>query len=298
MAVLVAAAAGRIRVAVPWLAGRADLVAAPAARLEPLGPRAVLAYPRTGCVVVWLEPDADPATVQTIATRFTRRFVPVSFATAALTLLVTRDPRRAMTMLLIACPCAAGLSTPTAISAAIGNGARRGVLIKGGAHLENAGRVDAVVFDKTGTLTMGRPLVTDVIALGEEFDSDQVLALAASGEIHARHPLAQAVIRHTAERRIEIPLHERCEVVLGMGMRADVAGRRVLVGSPALMRREGVPVPDAARTWVRRLQGQSRSALCIALDAALIGVIGVADAVRPESAGVIGQLQASGSAGW
>jgi cation-transporting P-type ATPase C len=238
--------------------------------------------------------DADRAPVATIATRFTRRFVPVSFAMATLTLLVTGDPRRAMTMLLIACPCAAGLATPTAISAAIGNGARRGVLIKGGAHLENAGRIDAVVFDKTGTLTMGRPLVTDVIALSETFDSDQVLALAASGEIHARHPLAQAVVRHTAERRIEIPLHASCEVVLGMGMRADVDGRRLLVGSPALMRREGVPMPEAAADWVRRLRRQSRTALCIAVQDELIGVIGVADAVRAESAAVIAQLRTLG----
>jgi cation-transporting P-type ATPase C len=199
-----------------------------------------------------------------------------------------------MTMLLIACPCAAGLSTPTAISAAIGNGARRGVLIKGGAHLENAGRVDAVVFDKTGTLTMGRPLVTDVIALSEKFDSDQVLALAASGEIHARHPLAQAVVRHTAERRIEIPLHASCEVVLGMGMRADLDGRRILVGNPTLMRREGVAVPTAAGRWVRRLGKESKTALCIGVDEELIGVIGIADAVRAESAEVIARLRGLG----
>jgi cation-transporting P-type ATPase C len=237
---------------------------------------------------------ADRAPVQTIADRFSSRFVPTSFAAAALTLLVTRDPRRAMTMLLVACPCAAGLSTPTAISAAIGNGARRGVLIKGGAHLENAGRVNAVVFDKTGTLTMGRPLVTDVVALSETFDSDQVLGLAASGEIHARHPLAQAVVRHTAERRIEIPLHERCEVLLGLGMRADVAGRRILVGSPVLMRRHGIAVPVGAGRWVRRLRAQSKTALCIGVDEELIGVIGVADAVRAESATVIAQLRALG----
>jgi cation-transporting P-type ATPase C len=106
--------------------------------------------------------------------------------------------------------------------------------------------------------------------------------------------LAQAVVRHVAERRIEIPLHASCEVVLGMGMRADVDDHRLLVGSPALMRREGVAVPKVAATWVRRLQRQSRTALCIAVDAALIGVIGVADAVRPESAAVIDRLRTLG----
>jgi cation-transporting P-type ATPase C len=88
---------------------------------------------------------------------------------SALTLVVTRDVRRAMTMLLIACPCAVGLAAPTAISAAIGNGARRGILIKGGSHLEQAGRVDVVVFDKTGTLTVGRPVVTNVLAFHKDW---------------------------------------------------------------------------------------------------------------------------------
>ena len=237
---------------------------------------------------------ADRAPVQTVAAEFSRRFVPASFAMAALVYLVTRDARRAMTMLLIACPCAAGLSTPTAISGAIGNGARRGVLIKGGAHLETAGRVDAVVLDKTGTLTVGRPLVTDVVALTDRFDSDQVLALAASGEIHARHPLAQAVIRHTEERHIEIPLHEMCEVVLGMGMRADLEGNRILVGSPALMIRDGVIVSRSAEGWIRRLRGQAKTVLCVAHNGRLIGVVAVTDAVRAESPLVVEHLRALG----
>lgn len=237
---------------------------------------------------------ADRAPVQTVAAEFSRRFVPASFAMAALTFLITRDARRAMTMLLIACPCAAGLSTPTAISAAIGNGARRGVLIKGGAHLENAGRIDAVVLDKTGTLTMGRPLVTDVIALSDQFDSDQVLALAASGEFHARHPLAQAVIRHTEERRIEIPPHTVCEVVLGMGMRADLAGNRILVGSPMLLIREGVALSDDALDWVSRLRAEAKTVLCVAYNDVPIGLVGVTDAIRAESPEVVERLRELG----
>src|SRR6201999_4155169 len=100
------------------------------------------------------EAQHDRAPIQTVGENFSRRFVPTSFIVSAITLAITGDVRRAMTMLLIACPCAVGLATPTAISAAIGNGARRGILIKGGSHLEQAGRVDAIVFDKTGTLTV------------------------------------------------------------------------------------------------------------------------------------------------
>ncbi|MFJ3933953.1 heavy metal translocating P-type ATPase [Streptomyces sp. NPDC090029] len=237
------------------------------------------------------EAQTDRAPIQTVATRFTRRFVPVSFALAALTYAVTRDARRAMTMLLVACPCAAGLATPTAISAAIGNGARRGTLIKGGTHLEGVGRVTAVVFDKTGTLTFGKPLVTSVVTLGERFGADEVLSLAASGELHARHPLAQAIVAHTEEQHLHVPLHQACEVVLGMGMRAELDGTRLLVGSPALLRRHGIHLTDAAQGWTDRLRRGGETVICLAHDNDLIGLLGVSDAVRAGADTVIRQLR-------
>ncbi|MFI1256431.1 heavy metal translocating P-type ATPase [Streptomyces netropsis] len=237
------------------------------------------------------EAQTDRAPIQTVAARFTRRFVPVSFALAALTYAVTRDARRAMTMLLIACPCAAGLATPTAISAAIGNGARRGTLIKGGTHLEGIGRVTAVVFDKTGTLTFGRPLVTSVVTLSDRFTADEVLSLAASGELHALHPLAQAIVARTEEERLHIPIHQACEVVLGMGMRAELDGTRLLVGSPALLRRHGVELTDNARGWTERLRSGGETVICLAHDEDLIGMLGVSDAVRDGAETVVRQLR-------
>ncbi|MCW7987424.1 metal ABC transporter ATPase [Streptomyces platensis subsp. clarensis] len=236
------------------------------------------------------EAQSDRAPIQTVATRFTRRFVPVSFALATLTYAVTRDARRAMTMLLIACPCAAGLATPTAISAAIGNGARRGTLIKGGTHLEGVGRVTAVVFDKTGTLTFGRPLVTSVVTLSDRYTADQVLSLAASGELHARHPLAQAIVAHTEEQHLRAPIHQACEVVLGMGMRAELDGTRLLVGSPALLRQHGVELTESAQGWTEQLRAAGETVICIAHDDALIGLLGVSDAVRSGAGTVIRQL--------
>jgi manganese/zinc-transporting P-type ATPase C len=241
------------------------------------------------------EAQADRAPIQTVGESFSRRFVPASFALAALTLVITRDARRAMTMLLVACPCAVGLSTPTAISAAIGNGARRGILIKGGAHLEAAGRVDAIVFDKTGTLTLGRPVVTNVLSFDEAWTPEQVLAYAASSEIHSRHPLAQAVIRSTEERRIEIPPHEECEVLLGQGMRVHGDdGRVLLIGSRALLRQERVPVGEEAGDWVQRLERAAETPLLLAVDGKLIGLVSLRDAVRPESRAVLGALRADG----
>ncbi|NMI01230.1 heavy metal translocating P-type ATPase [Pseudonocardia acidicola] len=238
--------------------------------------------------------QSDRAPIQTVGENFSRRFVPTSFALAAATLLLTRDVRRAMTMLLIACPCAVGLSTPTAISAAIGNGARRGILIKGGAHLEAAGRVDAIVFDKTGTLTLGRPVVTNVVSFDPSWSPEQVLAYAASSEIHSRHPLAQAVIRSTEERHIEIPPHEECEVLLGQGMRVQSDGRTLLIGSRELLRRQKVPVSRKAQDWVRRLQRATETPLLLAVDGRLVGLVSLRDTVRSESREVLDALRADG----
>lgn len=240
------------------------------------------------------EAQQHRAPIQTVGENFSRRFVPASFLLSAATLVVTRDVRRAMTMLLVACPCAVGLATPTAISAAIGNGARRGILIKGGAHLEEAGRVDAVVFDKTGTLTLGRPIVTNVVALHKDWDPEQVLAYAASSEIHARHPLAEAVIRSTQERHIEIPPHEECEVLVGLGMRTQADGRTLLLGSPSLLRREKVRVTKKASEWVDKLRVRAETPLLLAVDGKLVGLVSLRDEVRPEAVAVLKALRANG----
>lgn len=240
------------------------------------------------------EAQHDRAPIQTVGENFSRRFVPTSFIVSAITLAVTGDVRRAMTMLLIACPCAVGLATPTAISAAIGNGARRGILIKGGSHLEQAGRVDAIVFDKTGTLTVGRPVVTNIIALHKDWQPEQVLAYAASSEIHSRHPLAEAVIRSTEERHITIPPHEECEVLVGLGMRTWADGRTLLLGSPGLLRAENVRVSKKASEWVDRLRGQAETPLLLAVDGKLVGLISLRDEVRPEASEVLTKLRANG----
>ncbi|WP_165606709.1 heavy metal translocating P-type ATPase [Mycolicibacterium iranicum] len=240
------------------------------------------------------EAQEHRAPIQTVGESFSRRFVPASFLLSLATLIVTRDVRRAMTMLLVACPCAVGLSTPTAISAAIGNGARRGILIKGGSHLEQAGRVDAVVFDKTGTLTVGRPVVTNLVAFHKDWEPEEVLAYAASSEIHSRHPLAEAVIRSTQERHIEIPPHEECEVLVGLGMRTRADGRTLLLGSPSLLQQENVRVTKKATDWVDRLRKQSETPLLLAVDGKLVGLISLRDEIRPEAHGVLDRLRANG----
>jgi len=236
----------------------------------------------------------DRAPVQTVGETFSSRFVPLSFALAGITWLATGDVRRAMTMLLVACPCAVGLSTPTAVSAAIGNGASRGVLIKGGAHLEAAGRIDTIVFDKTGTLTVGRPVVTNVVSFSLDWTPEAVLGYAASSEVHSRHPLAQAVIRSTEERHVYIPPHEECEVLLGLGMRTQADGRLLLLGSEALMADQGVPVGSEPLDWLDRLRAATETPLLLAVDGELVGLVSLRDEVRPEAQQVLAELRATG----
>jgi manganese-transporting P-type ATPase C len=234
------------------------------------------------------------APLQTIGERFSARFVPLSFALAGLVFLVTRDVRRAVTMLLIACPCAAGLATPTAVSAAIGNGARRGVLIKGGTPLEAAAKLDTIVFDKTGTLTTGLPGVERVMALSDDYTPDEVLSLAANGELHSQHPLALAVLKYAHDRQIVIPLHDECEILVGRGVRADWAGNRILVGTGQMLQQFGVSVPAAAEARHASYTAAGESVMYVAHQDQLIGLIGVRDKVRPEAVSAVTQLSAMG----
>jgi cation-transporting P-type ATPase C len=255
--------------------------------------RAVGQHTAIGRIVARVEEaQQHRAPIQTVGENFSRRFVPASFLMSAATLVFTGDVRRAMTMLLVACPCAVGLATPTAISAAIGNGARRGILIKGGSHLEEAGRVDAVVFDKTGTLTLGRPVVTNIVSFQKAWEPEQDLAYAASSEIHSRHPLATAVIRSTEERHIAIPPHEECEVLVGLGMRTRADGQTLLLGNPSLLQRENVRVTKKAAEWVKKLQRQAETPLLLAVDGKLVGLISLRDELRSESKSVLKALRA------
>lgn len=234
------------------------------------------------------------APMQTIGERFSARFVPFSFVLAAAVFFVTRDLNRALTMLLMACPCAAGMATPTAVSAAIGNGARRGILIKGGTHLEAAADLDTVVFDKTGTLTTGIPSVERVISFIDEYTADQVLSLAANGELHSQHPLALAIVHYARDRELEIPSHDECEIFVGRGMRADWQGNQILVGSRTLLSEFGVPVPAQASDIYTEHSARGETMMYVAHQQHLIGMIGIHNRIRSEAHSALAELRGTG----
>jgi manganese-transporting P-type ATPase C len=235
------------------------------------------------------------APIQTIGDRFSARFVPASFALSALVLLATGDLRRALTMLLVACPCASGLATPTAVSAGIGNGARRGILIKGGRPLEVAAHVDAIVFDKTGTLTTGNPTVARVITTADnKYTPTQVLSIAANAELHSEHPLGLAVVAHARDHEIVIAPHDECRILVGRGMHADWHGDRILVGSASLLEEFGVPVPMHIERRFAHHSADAETMMYVVHNDEVIGLIGVRDHVRPDAPRALADLRVLG----
>ena len=229
------------------------------------------------------EGEASKAPIQLSAERFSDAVVPVSLFLALAVFFFTRNLQRAIAMLIIACPCGIGLSTPTALTAALGNAARRGVLIKGGRNLETAGKVNTLVFDKTGTLTSGTPRVSRVITLDDDYEPIQILQLAASSQMHWKHPMTIAVLEKVGEIEIEIPPHEETEFIIGHGVRAKINGNEILVGSHHFMEDYEVD-HEVGHDEEKRILEKGESVLFVASNGKLIGLIGVEDRVKDNTA--------------
>jgi len=196
---------------------------------------------------------------------------------------------RALVLLVVACPCALVISTPVALVAAIGSASRRGVLFKGGAAIEALARVRAVVLDKTGTLTAGRPVVTDVIPLGER-SVDEVLARAAAVEQGSTHPVARGIVRAARERSLTIPAVSDAEGIPGQGARGVVEGASVTVGSARLI----TPLPPETQAVLADLERAGKTAVLVATESGVEGIIALADAPRPAARRAVAALHALG----
>jgi len=249
------------------------------------------------------EAQSGKTKMQRIADRVAGIFVPVvivlAVATAALAMLTVGDGSvavtRAVAVLVIACPCAMGLATPTAILVATGTAALSGILVRDAGALEEAGRVNSILLDKTGTLTTGTPSVAEFSAVSAEAgdkDREHVLALAASAEKYAQHPIARAIVAKAKELKLELGEPASFSSAPGQGVRAEIGGRTVRVGSAAFLRAEGIdtaPVRDG-----RDRAKSAQSLVFVAVDNAVAGSMSVADSVRPEAAEAVADLRRLG----
>ncbi len=247
--------------------------------------------------------QGSKAPVQRLADRISAVFVPAVLGVALLTFLVWFFAAHAgvagaltpaVAVLVIACPCALGLATPTAIMVGTGRGAAVGILIKNGEALERAHSVRRVVFDKTGTLTEGRPALTDVVTLGS-LDRSELLGLAAAAERGSEHPVAAAVVAG-AEAEGLTGRAEEFTSIAGGGIRARVDGRDVMVGTPALLEDAGITVPNTAHAEMTRREAEGKTAVLVAVDGAAAGLLAVADTGRLGAREAVARLQGMGIA--
>ncbi|MDB5922730.1 MAG: Heavy metal translocating P-type ATPase [Betaproteobacteria bacterium] len=244
------------------------------------------------------EAQGSKAPIQRLADKVSGIFVPAVLLIAAVTLAttwwITGDAATALihavAVLVIACPCALGLATPTAVMVASGRGARAGILIRNAAALEIAGRIDTLVVDKTGTLTLGRPAVTDVVPLND-YDEAEVLRLAASVEHGSEHPLARAIENRAALSRIPVHAVTDFNAIPGKGVRAKVDGTEVMLGSPRFMAEQDIPLDE---TVIGALQQHGKTVIVVARERQPIGVLAIADPVRPSSRAAVEALQRIG----
>jgi P-type Cu+ transporter len=242
------------------------------------------------------EAQASTAQVQRLADQVTGYFVPAVVLVAFLAFfgwwLAGNFPQALLAfiaVLIISCPCALGVATPAALMVGVGKGAEAGILIRGAEVLERARKLDTVVFDKTGTLTRGEPNVTDVVAFADASETD-VLRLAAAVEVGSEHPLGEAIVRAARHRNLELSAVAGFESIAGHGIRGTVAGRATLLGNRRLLRRENVEIAAAEATMVR-LEQEGKTAMLVAADGRLIGVVAVADTIKPEAKEAVAALK-------
>jgi Cu+-exporting ATPase len=239
------------------------------------------------------EAEAAKAPVQRFADRFTAYYIPVVVAVAIVTYLISGNATAAVATVLVACSCAIAMATPITVLAAVGNAAKRGIVIKGGRYLEALAKVDTIVMDKTGTVTVGRPDVVDVIPLGDEAEA-LVLEVAASLERQSEHPLAEGIVRAAAQRGLPVREARDFRVYPGEGVTATVDGEAVVCGTERLMTRLGLGVPERAREELSRLATEGKSVVLLARGGRVVGLIALADVLRPEVPAALERLRGLG----
>ena len=240
-----------------------------------------------------LEAQAEKSPTQRVMDRFARYFIPAILLIALATFLITGDPIRSITILIVACPCALVLGTPTAVVAAIGNAARQGILIKGGVFLEQMGRLKTLLMDKTGTLTHGRPKVVEMKVFDGP-DEKEVLYWAAIAEKRSEHPLARAITEKADEIGLTIPHPEVFENFRGKGVKAKRDSRTIIVGRAEWLAGEGIEIPDSVKELLKTKESEGMTSLLVSLDGRLLGTVSISDTLRERAKATIDKIRGEG----
>ena len=236
------------------------------------------------------EAEDKKAPMARIADKWASWLVPVAVLIAVVAGIVTRDITRAVTVLVVFCPCALVLATPTAIMAAIGQATKHGVIIKSGEALEKMGKVDTIAFDKTGTLTYGKLEVCDVIPLIPGVEEDSLLALAASAEAKSEHPLGKAIVAYARRDGLVLTESDAFRMSAGRGVYAEVSGQKLLCGNEVFLQEGGVVIDRDTGLRLEALRRQGKAAVLVAESGRCIGVIALSDVLRPDAARMVQRL--------
>ncbi|MBW7477103.1 heavy metal translocating P-type ATPase [Paenibacillus oenotherae] len=249
------------------------------------------------------EAQGSKAPIQRVADVISGIFVPIVVGIAVAAALVwyffvspgdfAKALEIAITILVIACPCALGLATPTSIMAGSGRAAELGILFKGGEHLEQTHKIDAIILDKTGTVTKGKPELTDVYTYGEQWKEESFLRLVGAAERSSEHPLAEAIVQGIMERGIELPEAAGFEAIPGYGISAIVEGKELLIGTRRLLEQHGI---DATHVYeaMSSLEEAGKTAMLVAIDRSYAGMVAVADTIKDSSKAAVARLKDMG----
>ncbi|MGM2671039.1 heavy metal translocating P-type ATPase [Bacillus cereus group sp. Bce026] len=248
------------------------------------------------------EAQGSKAPIQRVADQISGIFVPVVVVIAIITfavwmIFVTPGDfggalEKMIAVLVIACPCALGLATPTSIMAGSGRSAEYGILFKGGEHLEATHRLDTVILDKTGTVTNGKPVLTDII-VADGFHEEEILRLVGAAEKNSEHPLAEAIVEGIKEKKIDIPSSETFEAIPGFGIESVVEGKQLLIGTRRLMKKFDINIEEVSKS-MEALEREGKTAMLIAIDKEYAGIVAVADTVKDTSKAAIARLKKMG----
>lgn len=248
------------------------------------------------------EAQGSKAPIQRVADQISGIFVPVVVVIAIITfavwmIFVTPGDfggalEKMIAVLVIACPCALGLATPTSIMAGSGRSAEYGILFKGGEHLEATHRLDTVILDKTGTVTNGKPVLTDVI-VADGFNEEEILRLVGAAEKNSEHPLAEAIVEGIKEKKIDIPSSETFQAIPGFGIESVVEGKQLLIGTRRLMKKFNIDIEEVSKS-MEELEREGKTAMLIAINKEYAGIVAVADTVKDTSKAAITRLKKMG----